>query len=63
MAGIPDPLNRRERRVPSFNVDAEATLTSMARVEQLVDETGAEVWMQHELARFEQVAQAPAYNE
>jgi hypothetical protein len=35
----------------------------MERIEQFLDETGAELWMQHELARFEQVAQAPAYNE
>ncbi len=57
------PLNRREQRVPSFNVDAEATLVSMERVEKFLEETGAELWIEHELARFEQVAQAPAYNE
>ena len=56
-------INRRERRVPSFNVDAEMTLASMERIEQFLDENGAELWMQHELARFEQMAQAPAYNE
>ena len=56
-------LGRRERLVPSFNVDAEATLTSMERIENFLEETGAELWIEHELARFEQVAQAPAYNE
>ena len=56
-------LNRRERRIPSFNVDAEATLSSMERIETFLEETGAELWIEHELARFEQVAQAPAYNE
>jgi len=56
-------LNRRTRSVPAFNVDAERTLASMARIEQLIEETGAELWIEHELARFEQVAQAPAYNE
>jgi len=56
-------LNRRERRVPSFNVDADATLASMERVEKFLDENDAELWMEHELARFEQIEQAPAYNE
>ena len=56
-------LNRRERRVPAFNFDAEATLASMERIEKFLEETGAELWIEHELARFEQVKQAPAYNE
>ncbi len=56
-------FNRDNRRVPSFNVDAETTLASMDRIEKFLKETGAELWIEHELARFEQVAQAPAYNE
>ncbi len=56
-------LSRRERRVPAYNVDREATLASMELVEKFLEETGAELWIEHELARFEQVAQAPAYNE
>lgn len=56
-------ISRRDRSVPSFNVDADATLASMERIEAFVEETGAELWIEHELARFEQVAQAPAYNE
>lgn len=56
-------LNRTSQLVPAFNVDPEATRASMARIEALIEETGAELWIEHELARFEQVAQAPAYNE
>lgn len=55
--------SRRDRLVPGYNSDRAATLASMERVEKLVEETGAELWIEHELARFEQVAQAPAYNE
>ncbi len=55
--------SRRDRLVPGYNFDGAATLASMDRVEELVEETGAELWIEHELARFEQVAQAPAYNE
>lgn len=56
-------LSRQKRTVPGYNVDAEATLASMERVEKFLEETGAELWIQHEVGRFEQVAQAPAYNE
>ena len=56
-------LSRERRSVPGYNFDREATLASMELVEKLLEETGAELWIEHELARFEQVAQAPAYNE
>jgi hypothetical protein len=47
--------------VPTFNVDAEATLESMDRIEAFLVETGAELWIEHELARFEQLTKAPSY--
>jgi len=47
-------LNRTDRRVPSFNVDADATLASMDRVETLLEEKGATLWIEHGLALFEQ---------
>ena len=56
-------FNRDHRRVPSINVDAEETLASMERIEQFLEESGAELWIQHELKRFEQVERAPAYNQ
>ena len=56
-------FNRDHRRVPSINVDAEETLASMERTEQFLEESGAELWIQHELKRFEQVERAPAYNQ
>ncbi len=54
-------LSRKERRIPTFNFDAEMTLASMDRIEALVKETGAELWIEHELAKFEQLKHAPAY--
>jgi len=56
-------FNRDNRRVPSINVDAEMTLASMDRIEKFVEESGAELWIQHELKRFEKIEQAPAYNQ
>lgn len=54
-------LSREDRRVPEFNVDADQTLASMDRVEALVAETGAQFWIEHELAWFEQLKKAPSY--
>ena len=54
-------ISRQDRRVPEFNVDRDMTLASMDRVEALVQDTGATLWIEHELAFFEQLNTAPAY--
>jgi N-acyl homoserine lactone hydrolase len=54
-------LSRTDRRVPSFNVDADATLASMDRVEAFLEEEGATLWIEHELALFEQLKKSPGY--
>ncbi len=54
-------ISRQDRRVPGFNVDRAMTLASMDRVEALVEETGATLWIEHELAFFEQLNTAPEY--
>lgn len=54
-------LGREERRVPSFNYDAEQTRASMDAVEAFLEAVGAELWIEHELAWFEQLRKAPAY--
>ncbi|MGH7541231.1 MAG: hypothetical protein ACRELC_09545 [Gemmatimonadota bacterium] len=54
-------LSRAERRVPPFNVDEAATLASMDRIEGFLEETGAELWIEHDLARFETLSTAPQY--
>ena len=54
-------LSRQEKRVTSFNVDQELTLASMDRVEALVQDTGATMWIEHELALFETLNKAPAF--
>jgi hypothetical protein len=53
-------LSRKERRVPTFNVDTGATLKSMDRVEALLIENSAELWIGHELARFKQLKKSPS---
>jgi len=54
-------LSRAERRVPSFNVDADATLASMDRVEALLEVEDATLWIEHELALFETLNKSPEY--
>lgn len=54
-------LSREDRRVPTVNFDRKQTLESMERIEAFVDEVGAELWIEHELARFDTLRKAPAY--
>ena len=56
-------ISREQRRVPTFNYDAEMTLASMDRVEAFVDETGATFWIEHDLALFRELAKAPNFYE
>ncbi len=46
-------ISRDERIVPTWNVDAEATLSSMDWLEALLLEAGAALWIEHDLARYE----------
>ena len=56
-------LSREERRVPTFNFDAEMTLESMEKVEAFVAERNATFWIEHDLALFETLRTAPAFYE
>ena len=56
-------LSREERRVPTFNFDAEMTLESMEKVETFVAERNAAFWIEHDLALFETLRTAPAFYE
>lgn len=52
--------SRELRRVPSFNSDPEQTLASMERVEAIVEETGATLWIEHDKALADGLRLAPA---
>ncbi len=54
-------VSRTQRVVPPFNVDKVQTLQAMTRVEALVAETGSDLWIQHDLARFEGQTRAPGF--
>ncbi len=53
--------NRRLRRAPVFNTDVEETHTSMDRVERLLEETGATLWIEHDKALADSLRKAPTY--
>lgn len=53
-------ISRVQKRVPQFNTDRDVTLESMDRVEALLVQTGAELWIEHELARFEHLNKSPS---
>ncbi len=54
-------VSREYKRVPTFNVDSTQTLESMAKIEAFLEETGADLWIQHDLAQFNQLKKPPQY--
>jgi N-acyl homoserine lactone hydrolase len=46
-------------RVPSFNADQQATVTSMARVVALLRAENAEIWINHDTAESNELPHAP----
>ena len=56
-------VSREKKFVPEFNFDAEMTRKSMQRVEGFLQESGATLWIEHDLALFEELKKAPAYYE
>lgn len=53
--------NRELRRVPGFNYDAEQTLQSMDKMDKVLAETGATLWIGHDKALADTLDKAPAY--
>lgn len=52
---------REKKTVPAFNTDADETLASMEKFEELARASGARVIIQHEDADFNNLPRAPAY--
>ena len=57
------PESRSLKRVPTFNFDAEMSLASMDRVEDFLIETGARLWIEHDIAENALLDKSPAYYE
>ena len=57
------PENRTLRRVPTFNFDEAQTLASMDAVEDFLIESGARLWIEHDVAANALLDKSPAYYE
>jgi N-acyl homoserine lactone hydrolase len=57
------PEERKLHRVPTFDVDPKQTAASRAALELFLTKTGAQLWIQHDLAANAKMKKAPAYYE
>ncbi len=55
-------VSREYKRVPTFNVDSTQSLESMNQIEAFLEKTGAELWIEHELAQFNRLKKSPQYH-
>jgi N-acyl homoserine lactone hydrolase len=53
--------NLRHRRVPSFNADPIATVTSMNKIDMLLRLEGAKIWINHDTAQSVTLPHGPAW--
>jgi len=53
--------NRLLQRAPTFNHNEDQTLLSMKKVEKLLAETGATLWIEHDKALADTLKKAPQY--
>ena len=51
------------RRVPTFNFDEAQTRASFDKLDALLEETGAELWIEHDHAHHESLRKSPEYYE
>jgi N-acyl homoserine lactone hydrolase len=58
---LPQEINMH--RFPTFEFDKEQSAASRAKVEAFVKETGARLWIEHDLATFNLLKKAPAFYE
>lgn len=54
---------RTTGKVPTFEYNKEQSLASRAVIEALLKKTGAQLWVEHDLANFNKLKKAPAYYE
>ncbi len=55
------PEERTTGRVPTFEFDAEKSRASRARVERFIEQNGAALWIEHDIATHAALPKPPAY--
>lgn len=53
---------REGKRVPPISADSAKAAESIDRIEAFLDSSGAELWIGHDVARFDQLLKPPEYN-
>lgn len=51
------------KRFPTFEFDKEQSAASRAKVEAFVQQSGARLWIEHDLATFKMLKKAPGFYE
>jgi glyoxylase-like metal-dependent hydrolase (beta-lactamase superfamily II) len=54
---------RNTDKTPTFEFDHDQSLASRAAIESFIKKTGAQLWIEHDLAHFNQMKKAPSYYE
>ena len=54
---------RNTDKTPTFEFDRDQSLASRAAIEAFIKKTGAQLWIEHDLANFNKQKKAPAYYE
>jgi glyoxylase-like metal-dependent hydrolase (beta-lactamase superfamily II) len=57
------PEERTTGRVPTFEFNAEQSRASRQKVEAFLDQTGAQIWIEHDIPTHAKLPKAPAYVE
>jgi glyoxylase-like metal-dependent hydrolase (beta-lactamase superfamily II) len=57
------PEERTTGRLPTFEFNADQSRASRAKVEALLKQTGAELWIEHDIATHEKLPKSPAFVE
>jgi glyoxylase-like metal-dependent hydrolase (beta-lactamase superfamily II) len=55
------PEERTTGRLPTFEFDAEQSKASRARIEKFLEENGAELWIEHDIATHASLPKSPRY--
>ena len=55
------PAERTLGRLPTFEVSEEQTKVARADVDEFLKRTGAQLWIQHDLAAFRKMKLSPLY--
>jgi hypothetical protein len=57
------PEERGSGKVPPIETSKEQTLASRAAMENLLKQTRAQLWIEHDMATYNKLRKAPAYYE